>query len=70
MSAISGNIESIYQKVRKFCPSINVSLGKTDVGLVIVDCYLGVILNYLSITFFGKTFKESKNVTSLHYNIL
>ena len=28
ISAISGNIESIYQKVGKFCPSHNVSLGK------------------------------------------
>ena len=35
INAISGNIESIYEKVRKFCPSINVSLGKTDAALVI-----------------------------------
>ena len=36
ISAVSGNIESIYHKVRKFCPSINVSLGKTDVVIVYV----------------------------------
>ena len=34
ISAVSGNIESIYQKVRNFCPSINDSLDKTGVGLV------------------------------------
>ena len=30
---MSGNIESTYQKVRKFYPSINVSLGKADVEI-------------------------------------